>query len=100
MPVSQWLKAVSGNDNTPTNWNPQGIPSAIGETEITIPGTYTVTSSQNNTTGELDLISTVTFLIAADEFSANTFKNFGTISIANGATLASVANSLTMGGSP
>lgn len=100
MPISQWVRAVSGNHDTPTNWNPQGIPSTNGETEINIPGTYTVTSSQNNTTGELDIISTVTFLITADEFSANTFNNFGIISIATAPRLASVANFLTMGRSP
>src|SRR5262249_5838596 len=46
-PVAQWKKAVSGAWALAGNWNPAGVPIAVDDVLITVPGTYNVTSSAN-----------------------------------------------------
>ena len=38
-----WNAAVSGNWNTPGNWNPAQVPTSADDVSITLAGTYTVT---------------------------------------------------------
>ena len=47
--VVQWKKAVSGNWTLASNWNPVGVPSTVDDVLITVPGSYTVTSTGNQT---------------------------------------------------
>jgi len=41
--------SVSGNWALASNWNPVGVPSAVDDVLITVPGSYTVTSTGNQT---------------------------------------------------
>jgi len=88
--TNSWKKAVSGDWNTGPNWT-AGVPVYGSTALITVPGTYTVTSSQNNALGNLEMESDATLSIASHELDitsgTGTGALAGTIAIAGSATL-------------
>lgn len=49
----KWKSAVSGSFGTATNWNPERVPLATDTAVFDLPGTYTVSMSQNFTNKRL-----------------------------------------------
>jgi autotransporter passenger strand-loop-strand repeat protein len=91
-PQSSWNSAVNGSWNTASAWSPAAVPGAANQANIAVSGTYTVTSSQNNATGSLNITDAKatlaitnksTFTLGASQASSNS----GTISIAPGSIL-------------
>jgi len=84
---------VGGGDwNTSANWTPNGVPAAGDTAQITSGGTYTVSTTQNETIAILETAKSVTLAIG----SHTTFDvtngtgpgaNAGAITVANGATI-------------
>jgi hypothetical protein len=52
----------SGDWKTAGNWNPSGPPTSTDDAVIDAAGTYTVTTSQNESINNLTLVSTATLL--------------------------------------
>ena len=88
--TNSWKKAVSGDWNTASNWT-AGVPVYGSTALITLPGTYTVTSSQANAVGTLEMSSGATLSIASHEFDVTSGTGAGAlagkITIAGSATL-------------
>jgi serralysin len=63
--VAQWKKAVSGDWALASNWNPAGVPIAVDDVLITVPGTYTVTSSANQKIHTLTTAANATLTLKA-----------------------------------
>ncbi|HTC52227.1 MAG TPA: hypothetical protein VK700_09850, partial [Steroidobacteraceae bacterium] len=90
--VVGWAAPVSGNWNTAGNWNPKVVPGSAVQAVIAVAGTYTVTSSQANTVGSLNLSnSNATLAITnSSTFTINdqpASTNAGTIAVGDGSTL-------------
>ena len=85
-----WNKAVSANWSTTADWS-AGAPTSVDLVALDATGTYTVTSSANETIAELNTVSTATLAIAGGTFTVTNGTGAGvqagTISIASGATL-------------
>ena len=85
-----WNKAVSGSWGTSTDWS-SGVPVSSDLVNLGSAGTYTVTSTTNETVAELNSIGTAKLDIAGGTFSiTNGTGNgvqAGTISVDRGATL-------------
>jgi uncharacterized protein (UPF0254 family) len=84
---------VSGGDwNTSANWTPNGVPAAGDTAQITSGGTYTVSTTQDETIAVLDTAKSVTLAIGSHttfDVTSGTGAgvNAGAITVANGATL-------------
>lgn len=91
MATSKWLHGVDGNFDTPSDWS-AGVPMLPdGVAEITASGTYTVTSSQGDAVGALDLAKKATLDIADHSFvitGTSTSALAGTIDVTNLTNLA------------
>jgi probable HAF family extracellular repeat protein len=87
-----WNSGISGNFTTASNWNPSDIPGSGNAAIITAAGTYTVTSSLNETVYSLTTATGTTLEITADKFTATNqsgaVTNAGTIAVDSAATLA------------
>ena len=98
-----WAAAASGSWNTASNWNPATVPGAANQADIGVAGTYTVTSSQNNAVGSLD-ISDSSAILAITTSSTFTIgdqpasQNAGTILVSNGSSLDLDAGTFTNSG--
>jgi len=95
-----WATSASGNFAAAANWNPVGVPGASSDVQISPTGTYTVTSTANETINSLTTAAGATLLISAGNFTINngtdSGANAGTILVGAGSTLAltgSVTNS-------
>jgi len=83
MATSKWVHGVNGDFDTASNWT-DGVPGIGDIAEITVGGTYTVTSSQVNTIGTLDLAKKATLDITDDFFGvSHTGALAGTIDVTN-----------------
>jgi hypothetical protein len=87
----QWHHG-SGDFATAANWNPASVPASSDEAEIDAAGTYTVTSSANETVNILTTVATATLVIASGStFTINEGTgagiNAGIIAIDNGSVL-------------
>ena len=84
---------VSGGDwNTSANWTPNGVPAAGDTAQITSGGTYTVSTTQNETIAILETAKSVTLAIGSHttfDVTSGTGPgaNAGAITVANGATI-------------
>jgi hypothetical protein len=98
--VAVWTSGASGDFGVGANWvtsggtsgGPSGtVPSSSSNVEITQSGTYTVSSSENETINALTIAAGVTLEITGGVFAINNGTDFGTtfgtIEIASGATL-------------
>ncbi len=87
--VIGWKAPVNGLWITASKWNPATVPGAASQADISVAGTYTVTSAQNNNVGSLDIsdanatlaINTASTFTDDDEAAS---LNAGTIRIAAG----------------
>ena len=93
MPViitTAWAKGVDGDWNTESDWT-EGVPLQGGTALITVNGTYTVTSSQANSVGNLEMQKKATLAIDADTFDLKTGTGTGaldgTITLGDGTSL-------------
>jgi hypothetical protein len=88
--TNSWAHPVNGDWNTASNWT-VGVPTAGSTALITTSGTYTVTSSQYNSLGTLEMATRATLSIASNELDVTsgtgTGALAGTITIANGEVL-------------
>ena len=90
---SIWARGVSGDFATASNWDPAEVPGAANDATIGAKGTYTVTSSVDETVDSLTIANkNVTLLISgASNYSTFTMTtggiNNGTIEIGNLAVL-------------
>ena len=66
--VVHWV-AGSGNFNTATDWNPQGIPGATDDVVIDAAGTYTVTASTSETVDTLAVAANAKLVVSAGTFT-------------------------------
>jgi hypothetical protein len=84
----QWHHG-SGDFATAANWDPASVPGSSDDAKIDAAGTYTVTTSVNETVNSLSTVATATLAITAGSvFTANdgtgSGVNAGTIAIDNG----------------
>ena len=96
-----WAAPVSGSWNTAADWNPAAVPT--GQANISVAGTYTVTSSQNNSVGSLNITNAnATLAIAgASTFTINDQPgsvNEGMIQVGDGSALDLNAGTMTNSG--
>ena len=105
--VSKWTNAVNGAYAVAANWTPNGVPSYVAGTEfdVFIGGAYTsgsaaftVTSATSEQVGFLDIGANATLSVTGGRFQiyshVNSYSNaynYGTISVAAGAALATTA---------
>jgi uncharacterized protein with beta-barrel porin domain len=74
----------SGDWKTAGNWNPSGPPTSTDDAVIDAAGTYTVTTSQNESINNLTLVSTATLLVGNNtQFTVDgtTISNAGAIAL-------------------
>jgi hypothetical protein len=82
-----WASAASGYWNTASNWNPATVPGAANQANISVAGTYTVNSAQNNSAGSLDIsdANAILAITAASTFTLGAAsQNAGTILVSSG----------------
>ena len=87
-----WKSPVSGSWNTASNWNPAAVPASLDQANIAVAGTYTVTSSQNNKAGSLNISDAgATLSIGGNSLftlaPGSENSNAGTIVVNEGSTL-------------
>ena len=88
-----WARGVSGDFATASNWDPAEVPGPANDATIGAKGTYTVTSSVDETVDSLTIANkNVTLLISgASNYSTFTMTsggiNNGTIELGNLAVL-------------
>lgn len=86
-----WAAGVSGDFALAANWNPASVPGAGNDAAINPSGTYTVTSSANETVNSLTTASGATLDVAGGNFTVSTGtgagRNVGTLKVDNGGTL-------------
>ena len=87
-----WTSAVKGSWNTASDWNPATVPGAANQANISVAGTYTVTSSQSNSVGSLNITDPKATLAITSKSTLNLGSqqasvNAGTISLAPGSQL-------------
>ena len=84
--TTSWAAGVSGDFNTASNWT-DGVPGDGDTALITAKGIYTVTSSQFNSVGALEMAKTATLAINDDDLTVSSGTNSGaldgTISLTN-----------------
>ena len=90
LPNDDWKTAVSANWTTTADWS-AGVPTSADLIVLNATGTYTVTSTANETIYELNTISTATLAISGGTFTitngTGTGVQAGIISVAHGAIL-------------
>jgi len=93
--AASWNSAVSGDFAAGSNWNTGDVPNSTIGAIIGEPGTYTVTSSENNTIDSLSITDANTTLsVAAGVFTVDgTLNNAGDIDV-NGGTLVIQGNAM------
>jgi hypothetical protein len=78
-----WANGVSSDFGTASNWTPLDIPGSGNDAVIDAVGTYTVTSSSNETVRNLSTVATATLAIASGSFTVTNqtgmISNAGTI---------------------
>ena len=85
--AASWGDAVSGDFATGANWNTGFAPNSTIGAIIAASGTYTVTSSQDETVGSLSTIATATLDITGGTFIVTgALSNHGNLDV-NGGTL-------------
>jgi probable HAF family extracellular repeat protein len=87
-PPISWKAAVNGDFANGANWNTGTVPSATDDVNITVAGTYSVTSTANETIDSITTASGVTLGIFAGTFTINGVlgsSNAGTIIVGAGA---------------
>ena len=84
-----WKLGVSGNFATAKNWSPAAVPGPADDATIAVPGSYTVTSSADQTVDALNILDKrATLLITgASSFSTINGVNDGTIIVDSGSSL-------------
>jgi len=90
IPIS-WKSGVNGDFAVTSNWNPAKVPGAANDAVINAAGTYTVTSSANETVGSLTTVATATLAITSGTFTV--VNRFGSVTNAGTITIAASANS-------
>jgi hypothetical protein len=77
----------SGNFNTVTDWEPEGIPTAADTVFLDAPGTYTVTASTNETVQAATVEAGARLVVSAGTFTAGAVRAElgGTVTFAAGA---------------
>jgi hypothetical protein len=89
--ISAWSSAVDGDFGTASNWNLGFVPTTVIDASIEAAGTYTVTSSVDQSVNSLTTAKGVTLAVTAGTFTitngTGTGKNAGTISLTNDPTL-------------
>src|ERR1700733_11539817 len=93
MSSHSWASSGNGDWNTASNWT-NGVPPAGGTALITASGTYTVTSSRENTVETLEMATGATLAINAHDF--NLTKGTGSGALAGTIEISS-ATSLVLG---
>ena len=86
--TDSWAHPVNGSWNASADWT-GGVPAPGSTALITTPGTYTVTSSQNNSVGNLETAKKTTLAVAADAFDLT--LGTGTGALAGAVTVAETA---------
>jgi hypothetical protein len=86
-----WASGTSGDFAVAANWTPAGVPGSSNDVQISPSGTYTVTSTANETVNSLTTAAGATLLISAGTFTINngtdSGANAGTIIVGAGSTL-------------
>jgi autotransporter passenger strand-loop-strand repeat protein len=86
-----WASGVSGDFAAAANWNPSNVPGPADDAEITPSGTYTVSSSEDETIDSFSTAADVTLDITSGIFTITNGTaagaNAGTITVESGATL-------------
>jgi autotransporter passenger strand-loop-strand repeat protein len=86
-----WASGVSGNFAVAANWNPATVPGSSNDVQISPSGTYTITSSANETVNSLTTAVGATLDLVGGTFTINNGTgsgiNAGTILVQAGATL-------------
>jgi ELWxxDGT repeat protein len=89
--AASWALPVSGNFDVGTNWNSLAVPGPDVNALISVAGTYTVTTSANETVASLITAKGATLAISSGKFTitngTGTGAIAGTIVVADGATL-------------
>ena len=90
-----WRQGVSGDFATASNWNPAAVPGPVDDVTIGAKGTYTVTSSVNETVDALSILDkhATLFVTGASNFATTNGVNDGTIVVDSGSSL-SISNPL------
>ncbi|MDE8343538.1 MAG: hypothetical protein POG24_06940, partial [Acidocella sp.] len=78
MAKATWTNNAGGDFANAANWSTGSVPGSADDALLTAIGTYTVTSSQNETVNSLQMISTVTFSILGGTFDALNGSGSGT----------------------
>ena len=88
-----WRQGVSGDFATASNWNPAAVPGPVDDVTIGAKGTYTVTSSVNETVDALSILDkhATLFVTGASNFATTNGVNDGTIVVDSGSSL-SISN--------
>ena len=94
-----WRFGVSGDFATASNWNPAVVPGPADDVTIGAKGTYTVTSSANETIDSLTITDKhATLLVTgSSSFSTSSGVNDGTIIADSGSSLTITSNSGLLG---
>jgi hypothetical protein len=85
-----WASSGNGDWNKASNWTPQHVPPAGDTALITASGTYTVTSSRENSVETLEMANGATLAINADDF--NLTKGTGSGALAGTIEISSAAS--------
>ena len=91
MSTINWENALGGDWADGTNWELGLVPPSSDNTQITLPGIYTVTITSNVSAGGLTINATGATL---DESSAGSLNLSGGVSLYNGAFFLNGANSI------
>jgi|HubBroStandDraft_4_1064222.scaffolds.fasta_scaffold00548_9 hypothetical protein len=67
--ASAWASGVSGDFSVAGNWNPAGVPGPSNEVALSAAGTYTVTSSANETVNSLSTSAGATLMVTDGAFT-------------------------------
>src|SRR5262245_26991416 len=93
---STWAFGVNGDFAAASNWSNHSVPLTSDDAKITVSGTYTVTSSTNETVNSLTTSAAATLSITGGTFAINngtdSGANAGTILVGAGATLTANGN--------
>jgi hypothetical protein len=83
-----WTNRLGGDYTTALDWTPSSVPGPNDDAEITARGTYTVTSSIDETVNSLSTAKGATLSISGDTFTITSgVDNDGIIAVSNASTL-------------
>jgi hypothetical protein len=87
-----WKNTSGGSWQSPSNWNTNSVPGAADEAVINAPGSYTVSSTTDNTVNRLSTSAIATLLVSQGTFTdvngSGSSKVAGNITVADGAAFA------------